>query len=107
MREEHGPAGPGVPDYPLLGKLRMRLSFHAAMNAWKPTGQLPRLTMCLPEVVTAGHENAPEDWRPLGATVTVTTIPGDHVSMLSAGELHQALTTAGPAGQTQLNGEGW
>ncbi|WP_030160178.1 non-ribosomal peptide synthetase [Streptomyces sp. NRRL S-244] len=88
-----GPAGPGVPDHPLLGKLRMRLSFHAAMNAWRPTGQVPRLTMCLPEVVTAGHEKAPEGWRPLGATVTVTTIAGDHVSMLSAGELTQAVNS--------------
>lgn len=101
-----GPAGPGVPDHPLLGKLRMRLSFHAAMDSWKPTGQVPRLTMCLPEVVTAGHENAPEGWRPLGAAVTVTSIPGDHVSMLSAGELHQAVTVAGSVGHAQLNGEG-
>ncbi|MEU4038507.1 amino acid adenylation domain-containing protein [Streptomyces collinus] len=91
-----GPAGPGAPDHQLLGKLRMRLSFHAAMDTWQPTGQVPRLTMCLPEAVTAGHENAPAGWRSLGATVDVTTIPGDHVSMLSAGELHQAVDpTAG------------
>ncbi|AKJ15917.1 hypothetical protein ABB07_39630 (plasmid) [Streptomyces incarnatus] len=100
-----GPAGPGALDHQLLGKLRMRLSFHAAMDAWRPTGQVPRMTMCLPEVVTAGHENAPEGWRPLGATVAVTTIPGDHVSMLSAGELRQALGPAA-AGRPQHTGEG-
>ncbi|WP_331728518.1 amino acid adenylation domain-containing protein [Streptomyces sp. NBC_00158] len=93
-----GPNGPGAPDHQLLGKLRMRLGFHAAMDAWRPTGQVPRLTMCLPEVITAGHEQAPDSWRTLGATVAVTTIPGDHVSMLSAGELHQAVAPA--AGRT-------
>ncbi|MFI5668039.1 amino acid adenylation domain-containing protein [Streptomyces sp. NPDC051704] len=100
-----GPAGPEATDHQLLGKLRMRLSFHAAMDAWQPTGQVPRLTMCLPEVVTAGHENAPEGWRPLGATVAVTTIPGDHVSMLGAGELHQAVDPAA-AGRPHHTREG-
>ncbi|MFD7122721.1 MULTISPECIES: non-ribosomal peptide synthetase [Streptomyces] len=86
-----GPFGPGVPDHPLLGKLRMRLSFHAAMDEWQPTEQVPRLTMCLPEVVTPGHEKSREGWSGLGTAVTTTTIPGEHVSMLSAGELRRAV----------------
>ncbi|MET8183623.1 amino acid adenylation domain-containing protein [Streptomyces sp. NPDC005336] len=96
-----GPAGPGVPDYPLLGQMRMRLSCHAAMATWQPAGQVPRLSLFLPEVVSLGCENADESWRALGATVTVTTIPGDQKSMLTAGELQQAVATIDPADQPQ------
>lgn len=101
-----GPAGPGVPDHPLLGRLRMRLSFHAAMDAWRPSGQVPQLSVCLPEVVTRGHENAPEHWRALGTDVAVTRIPGDHVSMLGAAELRQTVALSGPAADAQFHGEG-
>jgi amino acid adenylation domain-containing protein len=96
-----GPAGRGARDYPLIGQMRMRLSCHAAMGAWQPAGQVPRLRVYLPEVVTPGNENAGETWRALGTTVSVTTIPGDHESMLTAGELHQAVATVDPTHQSQ------
>ncbi|WP_086801011.1 non-ribosomal peptide synthetase [Streptomyces caniscabiei] len=102
-----GRAGPDVPDYLLLGKMRMRFSFHAAMDAWQPARQVPRLRLYLPQVVTPGQENARESWRALGDTVTVTTIPGDHVSMLSASELHQTVAATDPAGPPPLNGKGF
>jgi thioesterase domain-containing protein len=71
----------------------MRLSFHAAMDGWQPTGPVPRLRIFLPQTMTPGNENARESWRGLGVTVAVTTIPGDHMSMLTAGELPQAVAT--------------
>ena len=71
------------------------------MGAWQPAGQVPRLRVYLPEVVTPGNENAGETWRALGTTVSVTTIPGDHESMLTAGELHQAVATVDPTHQSQ------
>jgi amino acid adenylation domain-containing protein len=92
-----GPAGPGVPDYPMRGRMAMRLSFHAAMDAWRPSGQVPRLRLYLPQIITPDNENADETWRALGATMTVTTIPGDHEMMLTADELHQAVATIDPA----------
>ncbi|WP_179166858.1 non-ribosomal peptide synthetase [Streptomyces sp. CB03238] len=92
-----GPADPGVRDYPLLGQMRMRLSCHAAMASWQPAGQVPRLRLFLPQVVSPGCDGAAETWHALGATVTVTTIPGDQKSMLTAVELHQAVAASGPA----------
>ncbi|WP_280404554.1 non-ribosomal peptide synthetase [Nocardia brasiliensis] len=86
-----GPGGPGTHDYSLLGQLRMRLSCHAAMSAWQPRGQIPRVGLYLPEVVTPGTEDAAETWRVLGASVTAATVPGDHESILTAGELHHAI----------------
>ncbi|MFR9753861.1 amino acid adenylation domain-containing protein [Nocardia sp. 004] len=88
-----GPAGPGTRDYPLLGQMRMRLSCHAAMSAWQPRGQIPHIRLYLPEIVTPGTENAAETWCALSVSVTVTTVPGNHESILTAGELHHAVAT--------------
>lgn len=87
-----GPAGPGAPDHPLLGRIEMRLSLHAAMDTWQPTGPVPHLRIFLPQTTTPGNENALDGWRDLGATVAVATIPGDHMSMLIASDLPQAVT---------------
>jgi hypothetical protein len=69
----------------------MRLSDHAAMSAWQPAGQVPQLTLYLPGTVTPDNENAEQTWRARAETLTVTTIPGDHESMLTTAELHQTL----------------
>ncbi|MFF4323838.1 amino acid adenylation domain-containing protein [Streptomyces sp. NPDC001568] len=92
-----GTSAPGVRDYPVLGQMRMRLSCHFAMAGWRPAGQVPRLRLYVPQVVSPGCDDASETWRPFGAGVTVTTIPGDQKSMLTASELHHAVATTDPA----------
>ncbi|WP_345733607.1 thioesterase domain-containing protein [Cryptosporangium minutisporangium] len=99
-----GLAGPGSSDYPLLGQMLMRLGDHAAMDSWRPTGQLPHLRLCLPQAVTPGSENAGESWRSHAAALTVTVVPGDHESMLTSEELHRALTAPCDSHPHQANG---
>jgi amino acid adenylation domain-containing protein len=93
-----GIADPGRPDHPLLDQMLMRLSDHAAMSAWQPDGQVPNLKLYLPQVVTPGNENAEDTWRARCATLTGTTIPGTHESMLTADELHQAMAASSVSG---------
>ncbi|MFD3326565.1 amino acid adenylation domain-containing protein [Streptomyces sp. NPDC058701] len=93
-----GHSAPGVRDHSVLGQMRMRLSCHLAMAGWRPAGQVPRLRLYLPQVVSPGCDDAGETWRPFGAVVAVTTIPGDQKSMLTASELHQAFAATDPAG---------
>jgi amino acid adenylation domain-containing protein len=100
-----GPAGPGRPDYPLLDQMLMRLSDHAAMSAWRPDGQVPNLSLYLPQVVTPGNDNAEETWRARSATLTVTTIPGNHESMLTADEFHRAVATSSHSSVTPTRPE--
>jgi len=88
-----GSAGPGRADYPLLGQLLMRLRDNAAMSGWQPAGRVPHLTLYLPQILTPDNDNAGQTWRARTTSLTVTTIPGDHESMLTAAELHQAMAT--------------
>jgi thioesterase domain-containing protein len=86
-----GPNGPTVPDHRLRSRIAMRLHFHAAMDGWQPTAKVPNLNVFLPHVATPGNESTSEMWPALATDITITTIPGDHTTMLDAPELAQAI----------------
>jgi amino acid adenylation domain-containing protein len=89
--ERLGTAGPGRSDSLLLGQMLMRLSDHAAMSAWQPTGLVPHLTLYLPWTVTPDNVNAVDSWRPHSATMTAITVPGNHESMLTTADFHRGI----------------
>jgi amino acid adenylation domain-containing protein len=96
-----GTAGPGQPDHPLHSQLLMRLADHAAMSAWQPTGQIPHLTLYLPQTATPDNANAAATWRSRADAVTVLTVPGDHESMLTTDDLRDGVAGhADPAATT-------
>ncbi|WP_033345439.1 non-ribosomal peptide synthetase [Catenuloplanes japonicus] len=86
-----GPAGPGRPDFPLLSQLRTRLSCHAAMSAWRPAGRVRHLSVHLPRTPNPDNTGASGTWQAYGDALTVTTIPGDHETMLTTDELRSAV----------------
>ncbi|MET7951055.1 amino acid adenylation domain-containing protein [Micromonospora sp. NPDC005324] len=82
------PAWPGQYES-LLHQLRVRLVCHAALTAWRPAGQTAQLRLILPTTVTPGTENATETWQARSTDVQVTTVVGDHESMLARPGLEQ------------------
>ncbi|MEV4826833.1 amino acid adenylation domain-containing protein [Micromonospora sp. NPDC049257] len=76
----------------LLHQMRIRLVCHAAMSAWHPAGQTPTLQLILPHTVTPGTENATRTWQTRSSDPHVTTVAGDHESMLTGPGLDHITT---------------
>ncbi|MFI0792996.1 amino acid adenylation domain-containing protein [Micromonospora rubida] len=73
----------------LLHQLRIRLVCHAALSAWCPAGQTPRLHLILPHTVTPGTQNATQTWRTRSRNARASTVSGDHEGMLTGPGLEQ------------------
>ncbi|MFI7025178.1 amino acid adenylation domain-containing protein [Micromonospora sp. NPDC049900] len=76
----------------LLHQMRLRLACHAALSAWQPAGHAARLRLVLPTTITAGTENATQTWQARSRDTQVTTVEGDHESMLTGPALEQITT---------------